>query len=122
MDLDADQLRTMIASMRRKHKYGAKPQRIDGKYFASTREATRWCELLLLEKAGEITDLEYQPEFPLIVNDHGCGLYRADSKYRDVATGEIVVEDVKSQSTRTAVYKLKRLLVEALFGIIIREV
>jgi len=39
-----------------------------------------------------------------------------------VATGEVVVEDVKSPATKTAVYCLKKKLIKALYDIEIVEV
>ena len=73
-----------------KSKYGARPVTVDGIRFASTREATRYGELTLLARAGQITDLTLQPEFPLHApglgpGDAPCelvGKYRADFAYR----------------------------------------
>ena len=42
--------------------------------------------------------------------------------WRTLAPGETVVEDTKSPGTRTAVYKLKRKLMQERYGISIREV
>jgi hypothetical protein len=40
---------------------------VDGITFASKKEAKRYSELKLLERAGMITDLELQPAFNLIL-------------------------------------------------------
>ena len=47
------------------NKYKAKPLTVDGIRFASQREGSRYRELKLLEKAGQITGLELQPVFEL---------------------------------------------------------
>jgi hypothetical protein len=104
-------------------KYRSERLDFDGKRFHSIAEATRWRDLLLLVEAGEIADLEYQPRFPLTVNGVLVATYVADARYRETATGEVVVEDTKGgQATKTPLYKLKCKLVRALYGIEIREV
>lgn len=118
----------------RAHKYGAKPTTIDGIRFASKKEAKRFGELKLLLLAGEIRELQLQPEFPLQVpalhrmsypNGElvlaGVGCYRADFSYeeRTGRTWQSVVEDVKGM--KTPVYRLKKKMVEAAYGIAIRE-
>lgn len=88
-------------------------------YFASQAEAKRYAELLLLKRAGEITNLETQVKFPLVVNgvkifERG---YYADFMYtRD---GKKIVEDVKAKSDEALsdIFKAKRNLVGALYGI-----
>ena len=90
--------------------------------FDSQKEMQRYRELLLLEQAGLINSLELQPRYDLVVNGQKCGFYRADFRYKEVATGAVVVEDVKSPVTKTAVYKLKKKLVKALYDIEIIEI
>lgn len=101
------------------HKYRAKPVVIDGIRFDSTREGQRYTELKHLERAGEITNLELQPVLPLIVNGVKVAQYRADFRYVD-ADGRTVTEDVKG--VRTDVYRLKKRMVQAIYGIEITEV
>ena len=48
------------------NKYHAKPTFVDGRRFASRKEAARYCELRLLERAGKIQDLTTQVPFVLI--------------------------------------------------------
>lgn len=85
---------------------------IDGITFDSRKEADRYCELKLLQRAGEITDLELQvpftliPAFSLNGKKHTAIKYVADFVYR--RGGKRVVEDVKGM--RTDVYKLKKKL------------
>ncbi len=92
----------------------------NGIQFDSRKEADRYRDLLLLERAGMISHLELQPRYNLIVNGYKLGFYKADFRYEDVATNSIVVEDVKG--VRTAVYCLKKKLVKALYGIEIIEI
>lgn len=109
-------------------KYGAQPTIVEGTRFASKAEARRYSELLLLARAGEIVGLELQPRFVLWALPHGCvevvgvpvGTYIADFRYyqRD---GELVIEDVKGMAG-TAVYNLKKRIVEVQYGITVREV
>jgi hypothetical protein len=103
-------------------KYNAKRVVIDGMTFASKREGNRYAELKLLQRIGEIVELECQPRYPLTLNGVKLATYVADFRYRDVASGEIVVEDVKSKPTITDVYRLKKKLMLALHGISLKEV
>lgn len=53
--------------MRSSNKYrNVKVRAIDGTVFDSHKEARRWQELLLLQKAGAITELRRQVEYELI--------------------------------------------------------
>lgn len=114
----------------RANKYHARICTVDGIRFDSRKEARRYQDLQLLRTAGAISSIELQPEFPIIVReqwrDDGewipCGRYRADFRYVDLATGEVVIEDAKSDATKTTAYRLRKRLVEAIYGITIREV
>lgn len=92
-------------------KYGAQPTSIDGIRFASKAEARRYAQLKLLERAGEIENLELQPPFKLHVNGKLVCTYIADFQYWDKGKAKSIVEDVKGMET--AVFKLKRKLFEA---------
>ena len=107
------------------HKYNAVRTWRHGHWFASKAEARRYTELLLLETAGEITDIELQPTYPLMTPTPDGSLvstakYIADFRYVDIPSGDTVVEDVKG--VRTQIYKLKKRWVEAQYGITIMEV
>lgn len=110
-------------------KYGAVRTKVDGVTFASKREAKRYGELKMLEKAGEISELELQPVYPLYVRGPNMAMikvatYRADFRYRLLSDGwpgnGTVVEDAKG--VRTETYRLKKKMVEAIYGITITEV
>ncbi|HEY8343356.1 MAG TPA: DUF1064 domain-containing protein [Calditerricola sp.] len=95
----------------RRHKYGAKPTEVDGIRFASKAEASFYTQLKQLERAGQIRNLELQPEYPIEVNGKHICVYRAD--FRFFENGERKVIDVKG--VRTPEYRLKKKLVEALY-------
>ena len=103
-------------------KYRNRKTLVDGIQFDSQKEADRYQELLWMQQARLIQDLECQPRYDLIVNGHKLGFYRGDFRYKDVATDSVILEDVKSPATRTAVYRLKKKLVKALYGVEIIEV
>jgi len=110
-------------------KYGARPEVVDGYRFDSRREAARYRELRILERLGVIRDLELQPRYPIVVRELKdvalwitCGHYTADFRYLETETGAVAVEDVKSKATRTTAYRLRKRLVEAIYGIRILEV
>ena len=105
-----------------RRKFGNRPTEVDGQTFASAKEARRFGELRLLERAGEITELRTQPRFPLEVNGQLVCAYVADFTYRDKA-GRLIAEDVKSEITRKhPVYRLKAKLFKAVMGFEITEV
>jgi hypothetical protein len=98
-------------------KYRAIKTEVDGITFASKKEAKRYQELRLLEKAGVIQDLRLQPKFEISVNgEHICD-YIGDFNY--VENGKVVIEDTKG--VRTPVYRLKKKLVHALYKFDILE-
>lgn len=104
----------------RRNKFGAKKTTIEGITFDSKWESRRWQELRLLEKAGEITGLQRQVPFDIIVNGHHVCTYRADFCYSLTSTGERVVADAKSPATITPEFRLKAKLMEATFGIVVQ--
>lgn len=121
-------------------KYGAKKVEVDGVKFDSQKEARRWTQLKLLERAGEIEGLERQVKFVLIpaqrepdsIGARGGKIkgklierevaYIADFVY--IENGEKVVEDVKGYKGGTAydVFKIKRKLMLFVHGIRVKEV
>ena len=104
------------------HKFHATKTEFLGIVFDSKREAARYSALLIRGLAGEIADLELQPRFELHVNGIRVGKFTADFGYVELTTGQRVIEDVKSQPTKTEAYRLRKRVVEALYGIQITEV
>ena len=121
---DVKSIRRYIANMRVPKYHNTKVHAGD-LVFDSKKEARRWQELLLLQKAGEIRNLKRQVKYVLIpaqringrVVERECS-YTADFVYEE--KGKTVVEDVKG--FRTNVYKIKRKLMLHTYGIKIREV
>lgn len=105
--------------MRRPSKYGAQPVVVDGIRFDSRGEARRWGELKLLERAGQIRDLERQVPYRLEVNGELVSKYVADFRYFDRAKNVTVVEDHKG--FRTPEYRIKAKLMKALHRVEILE-
>ena len=107
------------------HKYNAVRTWRHGHWFSSKAEARRYPELLLLQAAGEIKDIELQPTYRLMAPTPDGSLvstakYIADFRYLDIPSGDTVVEDVKG--VRTQIYKLKKRWVEAQYGLKIVEI
>ncbi len=119
-----------------KSKYRSKKITRDGIVFDSIKEYKRYCELLLLQKAGAIQDLKRQVEFELIpaqrepdrvgarggvkrgyVIERKC-VYRADFVY--TKNGKTIVEDTKGYQTKD--YIIKRKLMLYIHGIRIKEI
>lgn len=112
----------------RKAKYKNKITYIGALKFHSQKEARRYVELKLLEDAGKIKALELQPKYelrayPQHIHDGPVkiGSYVADFRYFD-ASGKQIVEDVKSKGTVTAIYRLKKKMMLANYGVAIHEV
>ena len=126
----------------KKSKYGAKKTVIDGITFDSKKEARRYSELRMMEKAGTIANLQRQVKFTLIPNQREPDTigkrggkiqgrllerevaYIADFVYYDNDLGHEVVEDVKGCKSGNAytIFTLKRKLMLYLKGIRIKEV
>lgn len=119
-------------------KYNNKKVEIDGIIFDSKREAERYQELSLLEKAGVIKNLQRQVKYILIpaqrepdiigkrggikpgkVIEKECS-YVADFVYFDNEKQENIVEDTKG--FRTKDYTIKRKLMLYVHGIRINEI
>ena len=99
-----------------KRKY--KNKKING--YDSKKEAKRAFELRILEKAGEIIDLQEQVTFELLdtfkdsLGNTERGIkYIADFVYYDNKRKNLVIEDVKSAITKKlSTYIIKRKLVK----------
>lgn len=102
-------------------KYRNKKIEFDGQKFDSLKEFHRWQDLKILEKAGVIEGLDRQKRYRIeVAGVHICD-YVADHVYTE--KGRLIVEDVKSAFTRKLpVYRIKKKLMKANFGIEILEV
>ena len=116
------------------HKYKAKRTEVDGISFDSKREAQRWSVLKVRERIGEIRNLDRQVKFPIEVDGKPIRIrskrypkgrivsYFADFAYeerQDIETEcevwSYIIEDVKGHDTPLS--RLKRALVEAIYGV-----
>lgn len=125
-------------------KYHAKKVVVDGIEFQSKKEANRYCELKLLQRAGKISDLKLQVPFVLIPTQYEeiitytpkrqkekkikkvvekMAQYIADFTYYD-ENGNYIVEDTKGyrDSVSYAYFVLKRKLMLWVHNIKIVEV
>jgi hypothetical protein len=125
--LSADQ-RHSAGGLKSVSKYGNKKWQLDGKTFASQREARRYQELRWLLREGVIKNLQLQVAFELIPSQRvGRKVVERPVKYiadfvYTTADGAQVVEDVKSPATRTPQYIIKRKLMLYRYGIRVKEV
>lgn len=104
----------------RRTKYNAKRVRGELRSFDSQAEARRAAELVLLEKAGEISDLRYQVTVPLFgKNGTRVCAWRADFVYRVKGDKRDTFEDVKG--FRTDLFALKAKLFRDNYGFPIYE-
>ena len=107
----------------KRSKYNARKVTIDGVTFDSAKEAARWQELVLLEKAGTITNLFRQMPFQLApaVKLHGEKRTKPavkaiiDFVYYDNEKQRCIYEDTKGDDTDIS--RLKRHLLKAHHGI-----
>lgn len=108
--------------MTRPSKYGNRKVTVDGVTFDSAKEAARWQNLRLLERAGQIRNLRRQVRYDFTINGVKVGSYIADHEYDELNNGvwEPVTEDVKG--FKTQVYALKRRMMLGFHNIKIREV
>ena len=112
------------ADARRLSKYNAKGKWLDGRWFDSQMEAARYLQLKELRKANLISEIEFQPEFSVSINNKQMFVYKADFSYNliDPVTSrplEHIIEDVKGM--KTPVYRLKKKMVEAAYDIFVAE-
>lgn len=98
----------------------------DGCIHDSRKEAVRWNELKLMEKAGVITDLQRQVKFVLIPAQYEFDSIGKNGKYKKgkclereasyiadftyYENGSLVVEDVKGVRTKEYILKRKMML------------
>ena len=103
----------------KENKYKNKKAVYDGITFDSQKEKNHYIGLKVLERAGEIKDLELQKVFELQPSFKKNGItyrkitYKADFCYFNIKEGKYIVEDVKG--FKTEVYKLKKKIFEYVY-------
>jgi hypothetical protein len=114
-------IRCLMEPKRSRHKYKAEPTILDGIRFDSKFESEYYAELKILAASGEIADLALQPEFPLIVNGNVVAAIVLDFCYTDWRMGgKRRYVDVKG--VRNRIYRLKKKMFEAQYGVTITEI
>lgn len=104
------------------NKFGNVQTTFNGRVFDSKREAGHAAILESMKRAKEphqrVKSILYQYPIPIVVNNTKIGKYIADF-YVSFEDGHKEVHEVKGM--KTAVYKLKKRLVEAIYGYKILE-
>lgn len=103
----------------KKNKYSSQKTIVDNFNFDSKREAKRYVELKILERAGEIENLHLQFRLDIVVNNFNIGFYKADFAYVDTKTKQQIFEDCKGY--KTPIYRIKKKLIKAIYNIEILE-
>jgi hypothetical protein len=116
-------------------KYQNKKVTVDGITFDSKREANRYKELLLLERAGAISDLQRQVKYQLVPAQYRPVFDKKTRKWKERCVerevnyiadfqycedGKLIVEDVKGVKTKD--YILKRKMMLYFHGIQVKEI
>jgi len=94
-------------------KYGNRRVTVDGITFDSQAEHRRWCELKLLERAGEIRTLRRQLNVPLVVNGVRITSIRCDFAY--FRGQKEVWDEHKVAPTKTRAWTIRWKLAQAMF-------
>ncbi len=107
------------------NKYRNRKVEVDGIIFDSKKEAKRYQELLMLEKAGVIQNLRMQEKFVLIPSQYVTVGYTKTGKPKQkcverecayvadfvyLEDGKLVVEDTKGFKTKDYIIKRKMML------------
>lgn len=82
-------------------------------YMKSAAELKRGAELIIMQKAGQISNLRFQPPYDLVVNAEKICRYVGDFEYR--IDGKVIVEDVKPPRFMDGEAEIKIALFNALF-------
>ena len=108
----------------KRNKFNARKTVVDGIVFHSAAEANRYKILKILEKAGHIRALKLQvPFIYYCIIEESLDYKKIFTYYADfmyIENEKTIIEDVKGM--KTPVYRLKKKLIEAYYGIKITEV
>lgn len=114
-----------LQQTKKRSKYGNKWTMYNGRKYQSKKEAEYARQLDTLKTARNLKDkvikVEYQVPFKISIGQTYIATYFADFRVTYADRHQEVV-DVKSDGTKTDVYRLKKRLVEALYPFKILEV
>lgn len=106
----------------KRSKYGNKKTEYNGRLYDSKKEAAYAQELDLLKSAKNPLDrvLSWEPQIPFLIEINGKKICKYVLDFR--VEYEDRLEHIDVKGVRTDVYKIKKKLVEAIYGIVIKEV
>tara|TARA_R100001224_G_C3926117_1_gene117049 strand:+ start:46 stop:405 length:360 start_codon:yes stop_codon:yes gene_type:complete len=116
-------MNNFIRKYGKSNKFGAKKTVFMGFTFDSKWESERYGQLSMLERIGEITDLQRQIPFELVINGKKICKYVADFTYKEKdknGVEQLIVEDAKG--IETATFRLKKKLMSAILNIDVKVV
>lgn len=114
--ISRQEYQSLQAQPKRKNKFNAKRVLHDGILFDSKAERNYYADLKLRERAGEVTDVDRQRPYDLIVNGILIARYVADVVYFDRILCRRRVVDVKG-APLTREFRIKQKLIKSIFGI-----
>lgn len=100
-----------------RHKFNAVRTEVNGEKFSSKREARYYQQLLLAQKSGEL--LFFLRQVPIYFTDGSNVKYICDF-VEFWKNGEVIFRDVKGM--KTAMYRLKKKVIESQYPIKIEEI
>lgn len=115
LHLSREEGKALLSAKPKRSKYGAERTLLDGILFDSKAEARFYADLKNRERAGEVSDIDRQREYDLMVNGVLIARYRADFVFFDRVARARRVVDVKGVATPA--FRLKAKLMKACFGI-----
>lgn len=124
--MKVEEFKKLMLKKPKKNKYGAEKTTFMGLKFDSKGEANRYGELVILERMGHIQNLKRQVSFELAPSVKFSGESKAKPALRYMADflyfkdGKKVVEDFKSEATKTEVFRMKQHLMLSVHGIEIK--
>lgn len=121
--MKVEEFRALLQKNSKPSKYRNNPTTFAGLKFDSEGEASRWGELLILERMGHISVLKRQVVYVLVPSVKFSNepkakpaiRYFADFSY--MKDGKQVIEDFKSEATKTPEFRIKQHLMLHVHGI-----
>lgn len=116
LHLSREEGKALVSAKPKRSKYGAHRTLVDGILFDSKAEARFYADLKSRERAGEVTEIDRQRRYDLIVNGLLVASYHADFVFHDRILRRRRVVDIKGGPV-TPAFRLKAKLMKACHGI-----
>lgn len=113
--ISRQEYQAIAAKPKRGNKFNAKRTLLDGILFDSKAESAYYASLKLRERAGEVSEIDRQRSYALLVNGVLVATYVADFVFWDRTISRRRVVDVKGVSLPA--FKMKKKLMKACHGI-----